>query len=668
MYLLSNLRTWWQQATGEEETPLDGDSPAWLVSFCLHLGLLLVVSLLSIKARVEPVTLTLSTPQQLAEPEIPEEFHFTREITTEVGADSLRGVEIALAEAPLESDRSIVVENLDFEPFEIGEMQFSQEIEQATAPFENEDQAVKGIAGAGTTGASGAIDRITHEILLSLEQRDTLVVWLFDQSGSLERQRKEIRERFGRIYEELGLIREARPELGTSRRPLLTSVVSFGRQVNWPLETPTDDVRAIQQAVDQIQLDESGIENAFSAIYAAADRFRRMRLHEPRRNVMLIAVTDEVGDDQFLLLDKTPLLDRTVALCRRYTIPVYVIGVPAPFGQAETLLKWIDSDPKYDQSPQWARVNQGPESLRPERLQLPFVVSAPDETIDSGFGPFSLTRLCYETGGIYFAVHPNRDAQRRVSRQETAAFSSHLSTFFDPETMRPYRPEYVSAREYVNRVKTNAARRAVVEAAGLTAARMENPTLRFVKRSDAGFANALTEAQKTAAKLEPRLRNLYDILQRGEQDRETEKTLRWQAAYDLAMGQTLAVLVRTRAYNEMLAMAKRGLKGEQPETNTWTLVSDKDVSLGSRLGNEAKKAESYLQRVVSQHPGTPWALVAQRELDLPLGWKWQESVTPIDPPRLAQRPNANSPNPQPPQDEQARMLPKPPPRRAPPRL
>ena len=74
-------------------------------------------------------------------------------------------------------------------------------------------------------------------------------------------------------------------------------------------------------------------------------------------------------------------------------------------------------------------------------LHLPFA-NAPNESMDSGFGPFALTRLCYQTGGIYFTIHPNRRLGRRVGRRETEAFSSHFAYFFDPQRMRPYRPEY----------------------------------------------------------------------------------------------------------------------------------------------------------------------------------------------------------------------------------
>ena len=81
-----------------------------------------------------------------------------------------------------------------------------EEIRVATGPKFTENLPVMGAAGVGAVGTGGAIDRLTQEILLSLEERPTLVVWLFDQSGSLDRQRAEITKRFGRIYDELGVI------------------------------------------------------------------------------------------------------------------------------------------------------------------------------------------------------------------------------------------------------------------------------------------------------------------------------------------------------------------------------------------------------------------------------------------------------------------------------
>ncbi|MCH5375426.1 MAG: VWA domain-containing protein, partial [Planctomycetes bacterium] len=442
-----------------------------------------------------------------------------------------------------------------------------------------------------------------------------------------------IHDRFDRIYEELGVIEASgNPAFAKHEdKPLLTSVVGFGQTIHLMTKEPTDDVTAIKAAVAAIERDDSGIEKVFSSIYMAVDRFKHYRIRSPvtnlpERNVMIVAFTDERGDDQEGLED-------TTKICRRYAVPVYVVGVPAPFGREETLVKWVDPDPEYDQTPGWGEVNQGPESLLPERIKLTFASPADDlDPMDSGFGPFALTRLCYETGGIYFAVHPNRNVNREISRNETAAFSSHLKYFFDPQVMRRYRPDYVSLEEYLRRAQANRARAALLTAAKKSwVSSMAEPKLRFVKRSEAELANRLTEAQKAAAKLDPLLLDLYETLRAGEEDRTRETSPRWQAGYDLAMGRVMATMVRTQAYNAMLAQAKRGMPFRDGGNNTWVLVPSSDISIDSRLSKAAEKATEYLQRVIDEHPDTPWALLARCEMDSPIGWSWSEEFTDLTP-------------------------------------
>jgi len=63
---------------------------------------------------------------------------------------------------------------------------------------------------------------------------------------------------------------------------------------------------------------------------------------------------------------------------------------------------------------------------------------------------------------------------------------------------------------------------------------------------DAQFARDLSNAQRTAAKLEPKVDELVTILRQGERDRNKVTTPRWQAGYDIAMGRSLGVIkVRT---------------------------------------------------------------------------------------------------------------------------
>ena len=45
---LKQAKLWWQRYTGEEETPLDGDTPAWAVSMMLHVVVLLSLALIGL--------------------------------------------------------------------------------------------------------------------------------------------------------------------------------------------------------------------------------------------------------------------------------------------------------------------------------------------------------------------------------------------------------------------------------------------------------------------------------------------------------------------------------------------------------------------------------------------------------------------------------------------
>ncbi|MEM9656787.1 MAG: vWA domain-containing protein, partial [Planctomycetota bacterium] len=484
------------------------------------------------------------------------------------------------------------------------------------------------IGSVGTTGASGAIDRLTHEILASLENRPTLVVWLFDQSGSLQAERDAILERFDRIYEELGVVEASQNPAFRKHedKPLLTAVVGFGETPRMLTERPTDQLADIKAAVARIEDDQTGRENVFQAVGLAAEKFRTYRLaRQNRRHVMMIVFTDEAGDD-------VDALDDAVRICRKHAMSVYVVGRPAPMGRETAYVKWVDPDPNFDQRPQWVPVRLGPESLVPERLKLGFVGGgAQGALLDSGFGPYALTRLCYETGGIYFAVHPNRVVGRSVSGRETSNLAVHLTEFFDPEVMRRYQPDYVSVAEYQRMLRGNRAKAALVAAAQASwTSPMENVRLRFPKRDEARLAESLSIAQRSAAFLQPQIDQICQTLLAGENDRSRLSEPRWQAGYDLATGRALAVQVRTAAYNAALAEAKQGMEFKSPESNTWILKSD-DEYANSALSKTAAKATDYLMRVTEDHCETPWALLAQRELTQPFGWRWSEGFTPLPP-------------------------------------
>ncbi len=644
--MFSQLKTWWQLRTGEDETPLDGDGPAWLASIAIHLLLLLTIGWLVMPTATRSSTLTLTPTfdDMLDQPIETRAFEVDDLPPDDIGSDSLAADDAALSVA---MDLSDVLNTASPEP----PVPFADPIDFQPAPVittgstVSENLVVKGIAGVGTTGASGAIDRLTQEILLSMEERPTLVVWLFDQSASLIRQRQDLQERFGRIYDELDHVTSAQQPT-KAEPPLISTIVQFGRTTK-ELTQPTDDPEVLRQAVKSIERDDSGIENVFHAIYQSLTKYRRMRTHR-QRNVMLVVFTDEVGDD-------ADRLNHCVRICQQSAIPVYVVGIPAPFGRREAVVKWVDPDPGYDQSPQLGRVDQGPESLILERIDLPLPGFGDDDPIlDSGFGPFALTRLAYESGGIYFAVHPNRQPGRNIRGSATVAYSSYIQRFFDTDVMRRYRPDYVPADVYQRQLKAHPSRWALVQAAQIASPpSISMQQRRFVKRDEASFAQQVTEAQKAAAVNLPWVDQLVSLLEQGETARATETSPRWQAGFDLAYGRALATKVRTSGYNMMLAKAKRGLKYKDENNNTWVLRKTNHIDDASQSKHDADKAIQYLQRVIDEHPETPWAYVASLELDQPMGWQWTERFTEQKPPSDG-RPTARRNRP--PRDDRPRQI------------
>ena len=209
--------------------------------------------------------------------------------------------------------------------------------------------------------------------------------------------------------------------------------------------------------------------------------------------------------------------------------------------------------------------------------------------------------------------------------------------------MRKYRPDYVSRKEYERRTSKNRARTALVRAATFSqTGQLAEPRFRFPRFDEAAFARSVTLAQRAPAILQPKLDRLYEILKTGEEDRVAETALRWQAGYDLAYGRVLAARLRTKAYNEMLALAKTKLKFENPDNNTWVLKPADVITTGSQNQRLAAKAKEYLEAVIKKHPQTPWAMLAKRELRTPIGYRWTETYTKPPEPRQPRQNNNNN--------------------------
>ena len=180
---------------------VDGESAAWAVSLVVHLLALasLTAVTLSLPRRDAPLDLALQ-PLELVEPEtLRHEFVSSDNVDEEIGALADGGVDGALAAAPDFSEQSLVIHQAELLEVTADRIAVELDMETARGPEFSAELPTQGVSSVGATGAEGAIDRLTHEILASLERQPTMVVWLFDQSGSLKEERKKVVGRFKRI-------------------------------------------------------------------------------------------------------------------------------------------------------------------------------------------------------------------------------------------------------------------------------------------------------------------------------------------------------------------------------------------------------------------------------------------------------------------------------------
>jgi len=625
------------------------DVPSLLASLLVHVIVLLALGLVVVEPPArERVATVIETPATVDEdvPLDPQEMVVADDPPEAAGAGTDRTEGVVQSLAPVLAEVSVTPVT-DADP--LGEVQLQPLDALPTATAIDQRVVVRGATGVATTGASGAVDRLTAEIAASLDQRPTVVCWVFDRSISLSAQRKEIAARLDRVFDELGANRSPR------HRPKLSNLVlAFGKDVTVVTPKASDEVAEVIAAIDAVPVDDSGVEMTFHAIAAAADAARIFRTSAPRRNVMIVVFTDEVGNDP-------EFADQATKTCVTLGIPVYVVGVPAPFGIREVRMKYVEFDPTYDQGDQWAVIEQGPETLFPEVVHIRSETLA-DEAIDSGFGPFRLSKLCADTGGIYYRVHANSGERGRVTAPMTPPMQARLRYFFDPEAMVAYQPDYRAAAKQQQDIEKNKGKKALVEAARSSEVDpLTSPRMAFPREDDGALAQLLTEAQRAAARTAPRIDALYGILSAGLADRPAIAERRWQAAFDLAVGRVLAAKVRTDAYNQMLAQAKLGMKFKDPASDTWVLEPSDEVTVGSQTEKLARQARESLERVVVEHDGTPWALVAGEELRIPLGYRWKEAHTGVNDPKMQDA--ANPPPPTAPQDDAKRMLAPPKPRR-----
>lgn len=489
-------------------------------------------------------------------------------------------------------------------------------------------------------GVGGALDGILGDISGRIEDRNLLVVWLLDASISLVDDRRQIAERLEPFYQQIG-VRDKK-----SQTVLTNAVVAFGAQTK-ELIKPTHFNGRIVRAVNSVPVDETGLENVMTAVEQCVHKYRSRW----KDDILIVVWTDESGDDILRL-------EQTIRLCREQGVVVTVVGPTAVLGSERGSHLYTDRDSGFTFR---LPIKRGPDTSLPERLMIPYwheSTFAPwtqggaviaqgaqwyggphREGLLSGFGPYALTRLALQTGGTFMLL--DREADRGP---------------FDFEALQLYLPDYESAEEYLRGTQADPLRRAVSRAVMRTfhESLQQPPVLEFfgirgprypfatlsMYMTPTRFRDQLSEQlgaeeRKVAAALRVIEQALGDFAQGEDYEAlyNKESSPRWRAWYDLTRGRLLANSVRYSEYLHLCQAVRRpgGLEGE---TNHLAFHSAaKLISQGS--APRAAEAERLLTRCIEENSETPWAMLAQWELDHPLGLVAEQTAIPMPPPAPA---------------------------------
>lgn len=469
---------------------------------------------------------------------------------------------------------------------------------------------VKGATGARVQGYGTAMGRLSQELFRMMRKDPVTVVWLFDASISLRDDRKEISENFNKIYEELRLAQAEAQAANIKYSPLESMICSYGESLKKLLPAPTSDITAIQKAISSVTDDESGKENTFQAIIKALDEFGQKNPRD-RRKLAIIVVTDESGDDDELVED-------AIAKAVKARAPVYFMGREAVFGYPTANVQWKDPETGLTF---WPSVKRGPETEFPECLQYDGLGGRRDNS-SSGFGPYAQVRLAKESGGIFFLLSGEE--------KELSGSDARGNRKFDDLPMKEYEPQLLSRREYEAERNKSEFRKTIWQVIVAI-----NPNLdqelrlqrenfsmdpaTFSRQKQTNFSRCL----RSLSKLNEGIR----LLEKIEPLRESESQPRWRAAYDLLYAQLLCF--RVRQFQYLLALNHHEREKplpKNPKSNEWELRHVQELLAPTpeevraskvdmkELEAQKKKAIEMYNRVIAEHPNTPWARRAAFDL------------------------------------------------------
>lgn len=662
---------------------------AHLISLILHLGFLLILaalvlpgspigsSSLSLTATVNSDSMKLDDqPFELAAASIDIERFEEQLDSNELPSEEMELLEPTLDMTTPELTLEPIVDSEAVEPTDVEKLEnisLTSSSKSARASSLKKLLATASRSGKNvaeplmTAPAEGVlhantVESATADLLGGLKQgiaNDgfTKIIWLMDASLSLEEERGLLAPQVEEFYGQLLQEQQGLMEQDISMR-VNSIVFAFGATLQ-PVRMDRGAVtpEAMSRAIEFLPIDESGVENVMTSLITAVSNVASGKKDE---RIEVVIWTDESGDDLHRLED-------AIAICRTLKARVHVVGPLSVLGMRDGTQQF--TLPKPWEYRVELPVMRGPDSAFPERAQLPMwfdsnadrwtdgpVVLAADSGNLGGphrrkllapTGPYALTRLALATGGKFIALQREGD---RASMQG--------------DNYKDYLPDYGSGLEIMADIENKPLRRAIVEAAAITDAKIYSPpgfffptivmdsypyTRGILYVEPENFPGVLSQQISVHTR---KLRGARQTVQQAIEvmlfrpgqlatsgtgsdsakpkpsmilskasipvEYEYEKSPRWRAWYDLNLGRLLYQSVRMDSYvavAEELTAKEAAEQIREQKFNSVTLRPSDNYPSSSEVSSRASLGRFLLERVVEEHPNTPWSQLAKWELE-----------------------------------------------------
>lgn len=457
----------------------------------------------------------------------------------------------------------------------------------------------KGDPRAVVTDIEEAMDRITQELMWMLDEGPILVVWVFDQSNSMKDDQEEIGARIDQVYRQLGLANNSSSDM------LETGVTSYGANFMGHLKTPTGDIEKIRQAIASVPVDPSGKEMMCQAVGRSIAAYKDYA-KRTKRQMALILVTDESGDPN----TNNQYLESAIAEAKSAKCRIYTLGREAVFGYPYAHMKWVH--PQTGRT-HYLPVDRGPETPFVEQLQISAFRRRTD-AFPSGFGPYEQTRMSRETGGVFFmlpsleaAIH--RGEKRKYELEAMQAFRPDLRSRIETIAERDETPLQVMLWTVISDLNPyNPKVSEIIEM-----------RVRFSPDPKTFVQQARTEQKKALIYLDY-LARVQKVLEDQRSLRDSNDSIRWRANYDLIYAQVIAFQARVYEYGAYLEYFLNNPKSAEAIKGTrkfvgWHITIRRPLLDEPKSGPYVKKATELFEEVANNYPGTPWAALAEKEMN-----------------------------------------------------